>query len=104
MQVLAIAVLIVTVSKFNLASSTNETISLLLSCYRFPVFHGSAAVSKYHNNKQRNTAGYPMTSAFYYYYQWEQEQLARWEYEQELADQDYNQTNTEDLSDDLCNL
>jgi len=46
-----------------------------------------------------------MNSAFYYYYQWEQEQLARWEYEQELADQEhYNQTNTEDLSDDHCNL
>jgi hypothetical protein len=27
-----------------------------------------------------------------------------WEYEQELADNDYNQTNTEELSDDLCNL
>jgi hypothetical protein len=45
-----------------------------------------------------------MNSAFYYYYQWEQEQLARWEYEQELADNDYNQTNTEELSDDLRNL
>ena len=43
-------------------------------------------------------------SAFYTYWQWCEDQLIRWEYEQELADQDYNQTNTEDSSNDLCNL
>jgi hypothetical protein len=41
-----------------------------------------------------------MTSAFYYFYQWEQEQLSRWEYEQELADQDNNDDNLEDPSND----
>jgi hypothetical protein len=91
-------------TKLQSASCTNETISLFLSCYRFPVFYGSATASKHHNNQQRNSTNKPMNSAFYYYYQWEQEQLARWEYEQELADNDYNQTNTEELSDDLRNL
>lgn len=43
-------------------------------------------------------------AAFYVYYEWCEQQLSRWEYEQELADQDYNQTNNEDFSDDLCNL
>jgi hypothetical protein len=91
-------------TKLQSASCTNETISLFLSCYRFSVFYGSSTASKYHNNQQRYAASKPMNSAFYYYHQWEQEQLARWEYEQELADNDYNQTNTEELSDDLCNL
>lgn len=44
-------------------------------------------------------------SAFYAYWQWCEDQLVRWEYEQELADQEhYNQTNTEEPSDDLCNF
>ncbi len=96
-------------TKLQSASCTNETISLLLSCYRFPVFYGSTTASNYHNNQQRNSTVDQMMycetdSAFYAYWQWCENQQVLWEYEQQLVDNDYNQTNTEELSDDLCNL
>jgi hypothetical protein len=94
-------------TKSNSASCTSETLSLLLSCYRFSVFYGSTTASNYHNNQQRYATVDPMMycetdSAFYAYWQWCENQQVLWEYEQELADQDNNNNNdnSEDLSND----